>query len=337
MVNTLTKTLISAGTLVLLLAWSTLGALAGETLAHIKLRDRLRCGVSEGIVGFSAQDASGRWTGLDVDFCRAVAAAALGSADKVSFVALRASARFPMLQLGSIDLLVRNTTWTLEREATLRVQFAGIVFYDGQGFMVPASAGVTSLAQLEEASFCVEKGTTHERNLADYFALRNRRVKPFLIDSSTGVVDAFFAGQCKSYTSDVSQLAAARLRAPAGQAFRILPEQISKEPLGPVVRRGDDEWLTLVRWVLFALIAAEENRAKPDSERKSSVDSQAGTETQISKALGIDPGWSRRAVQSVGDYGVIFERNLGKHSPLKLERGLNRLWTDGGLMYAPPW
>ena len=312
-------------------------ALAGETIAHIKSRGRLRCGVSEGIVGFSARDASGRWTGLDADFCRAVAAAVLGGADKASFVALRASARFPALQLGNIDLLVRNTTWTLEREATLRVRFAGIMFYDGQGFMVPASSDVTSLAQLQDTTVCVVKGTTHERNLADYFGLRNQRVKPLIVDSSVGVVDAFFAGQCKSYTSDVSQLAAARLRAPAGQAFRILPEQISKEPLGPVVRQGDDEWLTLVRWVLFALIAAEENRIKPDSTREPSGDSRSDAGAQISKALGINPGWSRRAVQSVGDYGEIFERNVGKHSPLKLERGLNRLWINGGLMYAPPW
>jgi general L-amino acid transport system substrate-binding protein len=320
----------------LMIALEASSAPAGETLRQIKSRGRLRCGVSEGIAGFSAKDASGRWAGLDADFCRAVAAAALGDAEKVAFVPLRASARFPAVQLGRIDLLARNTTWTLEREAGLGVHFAGIILYDAQGFMVQASAGVTSVDQLNGATICVEKGTTNERNLSDYFAARSMRMKPIIIDSTAGVADAFFAGQCKAFTSDVSQLAAARLRAPDGQALRILPEIISKEPLGPVVRRGDDEWLTLVRWVLFALVAAEENGITQQSAREPGMGHMLVSDVELSKALGADPGWALRAVQSVGNYGELFERNLGERSPLKLQRGLNRLWKNGGLMYAPP-
>jgi general L-amino acid transport system substrate-binding protein len=309
---------------------------AGETLAQIKSRGSLRCGTSEGIVGFSAQDASGRWTGLDADFCRAVAAAVLGNAEKVAFVPLRASARFPAVQLGRIDLLARNTTWTLEREAGLGVHFAGIIFYDAQGFMVQASAGVASVAQLDGATICVEKGTTHERNLRDYFAARSMRMKALVIDSTRGVADTFFAGQCNAYTSDLSKLVAARVRVPNGQALRVLSEQISKEPLAPVVRRGDDEWLTLVRWVLFALVAAEENGITQQNARDPGTGHMLVSDAALSKALGADPGWALRAVQSVGNYGEIFERNLGAGSPLKLQRGLNRLWKNGGLMYAPP-
>jgi len=311
-------------------------AAAGEILAQLKSRGVLRCGVSEGIAGLSAKDGSGRWVGLDADFCRGLAAAVLSDAEKVTFVPLRASMRFPALQLGTIDVLARNTTWTLDREAGLRVQFAGIILYDGQGFMVPSSARVASLAQLDGATICVEKGTTHERNLAEYFAARSLRVQPLVIDSTAGVAEAFFAGRCKAYTSDGSQLAAVRLRAPAGQSLVILPERISKEPLAPAVRHGDADWLTLVRWVLFALVAAEENGITQKIARDTGASRALASEAAISKVLGADPGWALRAVQSVGNYGEIFERNLGKHSPLKLERGLNRLWTDGGLMYAPP-
>ena len=309
---------------------------AGEILTDVRARGLVRCGVSEGIVGFSAKDSSGRWVGLDVDFCRAIAAAALGDAEKVTFVPLRTSARFPALQLKAIDLLTHNTTWTLDREAGLRVHFTGIIFYDGQGFMVPEGSGVRSVAQLDGATVCVEKGTTHERNLAEYFAANRLRVTPLVIDSSAGVADALFAGRCQAYTSDSSQLAAARLRAPGGQAFVILPERISKEPLAPVVRRGDDEWLTMVRWVLFVLFAAEEKGITKDTARSPDARRALRTDNEAAKALGTDPDWALRAVQSVGNYGEIFERNVGSRSPLKLERGLNRLWTQGGLMYAPP-
>ena len=311
-------------------------AFAGETIEQIKSRRSLRCGVSEGVVGFSVKEPSGRWSGLDADFCRAVAAAALGDPEKITFVPLRASARFPALQLGGIDLLARNTTWTLSREAGLKVVFAGVSFYDAQAFMVPAASSVKSPAQLKGATVCVEKGTTNERNLVDYFAARSLSVTPLVIDSTIEVAEAFFGGRCAAYTADAAHLAAARLRAPEGRAFRILPERISKEPLAPAVRSGDDDWLTLVRWVLFALIAAEEEGITQAKARAMGAGGALGIEPELGKALGVDADWALRAVQSVGNYGEMFDRNLGRGSLLKLERGLNRLWKHGGLMYAPP-
>lgn len=342
-VNNSGKTLVPAIIALISIAWLALPAIAGDTLAQVKSRGTLRCGVSQGIAGFSAKDESGHWSGLEVDFCRAVAAAVFGSAEKTTFVPLRASERFPALKSGAIDLLARSTVWTLSREAGLKVQFPGILFYDSQGFMVPATSGVKSVAQLNGATICVEKGTTQERNLTDHFAAHGLSVKPLVIDSPTEVADALFAGRCKAYTSDVSQLAVSRLRAPAGQTFDILPERISKEPLGPVVRGGDDGWLTLVRWVLFALIAAEEGGITRDNVREIRETTRhpahrraLGVEGGFGPMLGTDQNWALNAVESVGNYGEMFERNLGVHSPLHLERGLNRLWTQGGLMYAMP-
>ena len=319
-------------------------ASAGQTLETVMSRGTLRCGVSEGIAGFSERDSSGRWTGFDVDFCRAVAAAVLGDPGKAAFVPLRASARFPALQAGTIDLLLRNTTWTLGREAGLKVQFPGILLYDGQGFMVPAQSGVREIAQLNGATVCVEKGTTSLQNLTDHFAARRWQVTPLVLDSVREATEAFFSGRCSAYTSDASQLAAARLRAPGGpQAFLILPERISKEPLGPVVRRGDDDWFTAVRWVLFALVAAEESGLTRDTvavrvgdSRDPSLRRAAGLEGGFGAALGLREDWAVRAIQAVGNYGEMFNRNLGSRSALQLERGHNRLWTEGGLMYAPP-
>jgi len=341
--HTVGRALLPAAAAVLAVAWAESAGASGETIAQIKSRGTLRCGVSEGIAGFSAKDQSGRWSGLDVDFCRAVAAAVLGDPDKVTFVPLRASARFPALQSRAIDLLARNTTWTLAREAGLRVQFAGVLFYDGQAFMVPASSSVKSVSQLKGATVCVQKGTTHEGNLADYFATRGMAITPLVIDSPAEAAEAFFAGRCRAYTSDASQLAAIRLRGPAGRGFRILAERISKEPLGPAVRKDDDDWLTLVRWVLFGLVAAEEQGITQQialgvrgTPRETPVRRALGGEPELGKALGADPDWALRPVQSVGNYGEMFERNLGAKSALKLERGRNRLWTQGGLMYAPP-
>ena len=326
------------------LAALSLTAQAGETFDAVKSRGWLRCGVSEGIAGFSEKDASGQWTGLDVDFCRAVAAAALGDAKKVVFVPLKASERFPALQGRVVDLLLRNTTWTLGREAGLKVQFPGILFYDGQAFMVPKKNDVKKTAQLNGATICVEKGTTHVQNLADFFDARGMKVTPLIVDSAADVASAFFAGRCSAYTSDASQLVAMRLRAPGGpQSFDILSERISKEPLGPVVRRGDDDWFTLIRWVLFVLIAAEEADVTQDNiiailkETHDPVLRRVfGSDSGFGKALGVGDDWAVQAVKAAGNYGEMFERNVGNNSALKLDRGLNRLWTQGGLMYAPP-
>ncbi|MBB1631441.1 amino acid ABC transporter substrate-binding protein [Cupriavidus sp. UME77] len=330
------------GTLPLLAATSLPAHAAdGDTLAQARSRGTLRCGVSEGIAGFSAKDAAGHWSGLDVDFCRAVAAAALGRADKVTFVALKASARFPALRTDVVDLISRNTTWTLARESTLGVQFAGILFYDGQAFMVPQQGAPKSIAALDRATVCVEKGTSSAEHLAAYSAAKRLSMRPLAVDSAAEVADAFLAGRCLAYTADASHLAAVRLRGRGGsQAYVILPERISKEPLGPVVRNDDQQWLTLVRWVLFSLIAAEESGITqsnvPERMRDPLLAAALDPGDDASKALGVAPGWATRAVQSVGNYGEMFERNLGAQSPLKLERGPNRPWTQGGLMYAPP-
>ena len=318
-------------------------AWADATLAEVTARGAVRCGVSEGLAGFSARDGSGRWVGLDADFCRAVAAAAVGDPDKVTFVPLRASARFPALLTKSVDVLARNTTWTLQREAGLGVAFVGVLYYDEQGFLVPASAGVTSVAQLEGATVCVEKGTTYEANLQESLLARGVRVTPLVADSMAGAAAAFFAGRCRAYRSDASQLAAIRLRAPAGRELLVLPDRFSTEPLAPVVRRGDEAWLTLVRWVLFTLVLAEERGVTRSSLREGGMSAQSpavrqalGAAGDVANALGTDPDWALRVVRGVGNYGEMFERNLGQGSSLKLERGLNRPWTQGGLLYAPP-
>lgn len=317
---------------------------AGETLTGVKARKVVRCGVSEGIPGFSARDRAGRWVGLEADFCRAVAAAVLGDGDKVKFVPLKASERFPALQSGVVDLLARNTTCTLGREAGLKVMFPGIIFYDGQAFMVPASSGIRQVRQLDGATICVEKGTTHQQCLADYFTVRGLRHKPLVIDSSTGVADALFDGRCAAYTSDSSQLAGARLRSPVDpRKYIILPDRISKEPIGPVVRRGDDDWYTLVRWVLYALIAAEEvgvtaeNAARlRDKSANPALRRALGVGGRFGREMGVDDDWALRAIRCVGNYGEIYDRNLGPRGSLGLDRGQNRLWNKGGLLYAPP-
>lgn len=314
---------------------------AAEVLNGVKARGQLRCGISEGVPGFSEHDADGRWRGFDVDFCRAVAAAVLGDPDKVELVPLLASARFPALQTRRIDLLLNNTTWTLTREAVLRVQFPGILFYDGQGFLVPA--GIATLADLDGASICVERGTTHQRNLKTYFAAKGWSVKPLIIDSAPEAAAALFAGRCRAYTSDASLLAAMRLRASDRDAFLILPERISREPFSPAVWGGDPAWSTVIRWVLNVLILAEEHGVTRDNldavvaeNTNLLVRRTADEGNVIGRAMGIEPGWATRALRAVGNYGEMYERNIGRDSPLKIERGLNRLWNQGGLHYAPP-
>lgn len=320
-------------------------ALAGEVLEGVKARGTLRCGVSEGIPGFSEKDPSGRWVGLDADFCRAVAAAVVGDGEKVQFVPLSASARFPALQARKIDLLARNTTWTLVREAVMGVQFTATLFYDGQAFLVTADSPVKGVTDLGGATICVQKGTTSERNLQRYFSRRQLKVTPLVLDSLPKASEAFYAGRCQAFTADSGQLAGLLVLAPKGrQAYRLLPELISSEPLAPAVWGGDQQWATMVRWVLFALIHAEElgftrilaNDPPPDFVATLLNWNQEEADA-LSNAMGVAPKWSLRAIAAVGNYGELFDRNLGMGSELGLERGINRLWRDGGLMYAPPY
>ena len=315
---------------------------AGEVFSGVRSKDAVRCGVSDGLLGFSLKEANGRWNGLDVDFCRAVAAAALGSPEKVVFVPLITSARFLALRTGQIDLLARHTTWTFGREVGLGIHFTGILYYDGQGFMVTRKSGIGKIDNLNGATICVEDETTSEENLDNYFRSRGWKYQPVLVKSPAEAMAAFSAERCRAYTSDRGQLASARVTAPAGDAYLILPGEIAKEPLGPAVLRGDEEWFTLVRWVLFALIAAEEYGITRDNVKAKQHETDPilrdffAASERYSKALGVKADWAAKTVESVGNYGEIFERNLGAQSPLKLERGLNRLWTHGGLMYAPP-
>ena len=318
---------------------------AGDVFAAVRSKAAVRCGVSEGLLGFSSKEPNGRWSGLDADFCRAVAAAALDDSAKVVFVPLITSARFLALRSGQIDVLARHTTWTLGREAGLGVHFTGILYYDGQAFMVARKSGIGKIDNLNGATICVEAETTTKENLDDYFQARGWKYQPILAKSLAEAMAAFSAGKCRAYTSDRSQLASARATAPDGPgAYLILPGEIAKEPLGPAVLRGDEEWFTLVRWVLFALVAAEEYgitrdnvHAKRQEKTNLMLQNFFATSDYYSKALGVKPDWAAKTVESVGNYGEIFERNLGAQSALKLERGLNRLWTRGGLMYAPPF
>ncbi|QKS27875.1 amino acid ABC transporter substrate-binding protein [Accumulibacter sp.] len=316
---------------------------SAEVLNGVTSRGQLRCGVSEDIPGFSERDANGQWRGLEVDFCRAVAAAVLNDPEKVEFVPLQTTARFPALQTRRVDLLLANTTWTLTREAVLRVRFPGILLYDGQGFMV-AAAKVATLADLDGATICVEKGTTHQRTLEAYFKAKGRSFRLLPMASAHKAAAALFAGQCQAYTADSAELAAMRLRAPGGPgSFVILPERISREPLGPVVWGGDPEWATVIRWVLNMLILGEEygvTRDRIDEEIRDNRNPLLRQDPYegkiIAQALGIEPQWGIRALRAVGNYGEVFERNVGRNSPLKIERGLNRLWMHGGLHYSPP-
>ncbi len=318
---------------------------AGDTLTRIKARSEIRCGVSDGILGFSFKEPDGRWSGMDADFCRALAAAVLGDSGKVTFVSLASPARFASLKAGEIDVLARNTTWTLEREATLEVLFAGILFYEGQRFLVPARSGMRELSQLNGATICVVKGTTHEKHLEAYFRARDWGYRPLVVESQAMAAEALFSDQCQAFTSELPQLTSLRLMAPGGlEEYVLLPDQISKEPLGPVVRRGDDEWFTIVRWVLFTLLRGEEVgitrsnvRLRLEDTTNADVERWIHADRTISKALGLPPGWATRVVETTGNYGEMFERNLGSQSVLKLKRGLNRLAADGGLMYSPPF
>jgi general L-amino acid transport system substrate-binding protein len=316
---------------------------AGKTIDAIKARGQVICGVNPSLPGFAAADSQGNWTGFDVDFCKAVAATVLNDATKVKWTPLNASQRFAALQAGEIDVLSRNTTWTLTRDASLGLNFTGVTYYDGQGFMVTKKSKITSAKQLKGATVCVQSGTTTEKNLADYSKAMKLNMKPVVFETQEATNKAYFTGRCQVYTTDASGLASVRNKeATNPDDHLILPDLISKEPLGPSVRRGDDEWFAIVKWVVFALIEAEEygiTQANVD-QMKSSTDPVVqrilGTSEDTGKLLGLDKEWAYRAIKAVGNYGEIFERNVGPKSTLKLPRGANNLWSKGGLIYAPP-
>src|SRR5215510_2032248 len=318
-------------------------AMAGKDLDAIKARGSLICGVGTGTAGFMLADSQGKWTGLDVDVCRAVAAAIFGDAEKVKYVPLTAQQRFTALQSGEVDMLSNNTTATLTRDTALGLDFTAITYYDGQGFMVNKKLGVKSAKELNGATVCVQPGTTTELNLADYFRANKMTFKPVVIEKVEEVRAAFFAGRCDVFTTDASGLYSTRAaNAPNPDDYIILPEIISKEPLGPLVRHGDNQFADIVRWTLFAQIEAEEygiTSKNVDEMMKSdnpTIKRILGVTPGMGKALGVDEKWVYNIVKQVGNYGESFERNLGMSSPLKIERGLNRLWTQGGLQYAPP-
>ncbi|CAN5806584.1 amino acid ABC transporter substrate-binding protein [soil metagenome] len=319
-------------------------AFAGKTLDAVKARGTVKCGVTNGVAGFSAPDTQGNWSGLDVDSCRAIAAAVLGDPKKVDFVPLNSQQRFSALQAGEVDILARNTTWNLTRDASLGFNFTTINYYDGQGFLVPKKIKVTSAKQLKGATICTQSGTTNEKNVSDWFKAQNIPIKKVVFESFEASFKAFFAGRCQAFTTDASALAGLRNKeASNADDYLILPELISKEPLAPLVRRGDDEWFAIAKWVPNALIEAEEvgiTQANIDTLKADSKDPAQqrllGTSDDLGKLLGLDKEWSYRAIKSVGNYGEIFERNVGPKSVLKLPRGVNNLWSKGGLMYAPP-
>jgi general L-amino acid transport system substrate-binding protein len=318
-------------------------ALAGETLNAVKARGQLIAGVNGGVFGFSMPDEKGVWKGLDVDTAKAIAAAIFGDANKVKFVALTAVQRLPALQSKEIDVLCRNTTQTLTRETVNGLNFAHVNYYDGQGFLVPKKLGIKSAKELKGATVCVLPGTTTEMNAADFFRRNRMQWKPVVIEQTAELSKAFFAGRCDCLTSDASQLAAHRSVAPNPDDYILLPEIISKEPLAPVVRHGDDEWYDIVNWTVMALIEAEELgiTSKNLDEMLKSTDPQVqrflGVTPGYGKALGLDEKWAYNIIKQVGNYGEIFDRNVGPKTPLRLERGLNDLWTRGGLMYAAPF
>jgi general L-amino acid transport system substrate-binding protein len=312
------------------------------TLNAVKLRDAVVCGVSNGTKGFSARKPDGTWYGLDIDVCRAVAAAVLGDAGKIKLVPLNAQERFQSLQLGEIDILSRNTTWTHTRDTAMGMVFIGIDYFDGQGFMVRTGSNIKTLDDMKGARICYESGTTTELNLADIFAVKGVNYKPVPFDTAELTLIGFQSGRCDILTSDQSELFSLRLELSKPDSAEVLPLIVAKEPLGPVVRRGDEQWQALVRWVLFSLIDAEElgvtsgNVAQMVKSRDPAIRLLLkGTATDV--ALGLPPEWVVHVIEQVGNYGEIFDRNVGAQSPLGIPRGLNALWNSGGLMYAPPF
>jgi general L-amino acid transport system substrate-binding protein len=315
---------------------------AAQTLNAVKARGALNCGSNTGLAGFGLPDAQGNWTGFDVEFCRALAAAIFNDPTKVKFAPLTAKDRFTTLQVGEIDVLSRNTTWTSTRDTTNGFNFTGITYYDGQGFLVRKSLKINSALELTDAAVCVQQGTTNELNLADYFRANRMKLKTATFATSDESIKAYDTGRCDAFTTDSSGLYAERLRLAAPNDHLILPEIISKEPLGPLVRHGDDQWFDIVKWVHFAMINAEElgiTKANVDEHMRSEnpdVRRLLGLEGGHGEGLGLTNDWAYRIIKHVGNYGEVFERTVGQNSPLKIPRGYNALWTKGGLQYAPP-
>ena len=321
---------------------------AGATAAHaatlddVRKRGALNCGVSQGLPGFSDRDAKGEWSGFDVDFCKAVAAAVLGDASKVSYTPLSANERFEALRAGKIDLLSRNSTWTLEREATMGLLFAGVTYHDGQGFLVVRRPQVISALELDGVSVCVQSGTTSQANLGDFMRANSMGYKELVFPTLAEAIKALESGQCDAFTADQSALFAERIKLANPGAAVILPDVISKEPLGPVVRADDVKWFNVVRWVNYALINAEElgistaTIAEASASQKPAVRRFVGAQGNLGQALGLDNAWALKSVQAVGNYAEVFERNIGSRSRLGIPRGLNQLWSTGGILYAPP-
>ncbi|MGH1353823.1 MAG: amino acid ABC transporter substrate-binding protein [Thalassovita sp.] len=320
------------------------GAAAAGTLDDVQARGKLRCGVTVGLVGFAAPDANGKWDGFDVGFCRAVAAAVLGDGDAVEFVPTTGKTRFTALASGEIDMLARNTTWTFSRDVDLKFEFVGVNYYDGQGFMVPKELGISSAKELDGATVCIQTGTTTELNLADFFRTNNISYEPVPVETNAEIQQQYLAGACDVYTTDASGLAATRATFEDPSAHAVLPEIISKEPLGPLVRHGDNEWGDVVRWTLNALIASEELGITSANigemaagTNNPEINRLLGTEGNLGEMLGLDAGWAKAAIMVGGNYGEVFEKNIGEASPVGLARGLNAQWTEGGLLYAPPF
>jgi general L-amino acid transport system substrate-binding protein len=320
------------------------GIASADTLADIKARGELICGTNTGLTGFAAPDANGVYQGFDVAVCKAIAAAVLGDATKVRYVPTTGETRFTALASGEVDLLVRNSTWTFSRDTDLKFDFVAVNYYDGQGFMVKKDLGVSSAKELDGATVCIQTGTTTELNLADFFKANNISYTPVTVADDSEAQRQYVAGACDAYTTDASGLAASRATLPDAENHIILPEIISKEPLGPVVRHGDNNWGDVVRWTFYALVAAEElgiTSANVNEIGTSTVNPEIkrilGTEGDMGAMMGLDAEWAKRAIAANGNYGEIFAANIGESTPIGLARGLNAQWTQGGLMYAPPF
>lgn len=320
------------------------GAATAGTLDDVKAHGKLKCGVSTGLVGFAAPDANGEWNGFDVGVCRAVAAAVLGDPSAVEFTPTTGQTRFTALASGEIDVLARNTTWTFSRDVDLKFTFLGVNYYDGQGFIAPKALGVSSAKELDGATICIQTGTTTELNLADFFRTNNISYEPVPIETNAEALQQYNAGACDAYTTDASGLAASRATFENPNDHVILPEIISKEPLGPLVRHGDDQWGDIVRWTLNALITAEELGVTSANVGELAggtdnpeINRMLGTEGNLGEQLGLDADWAQRAIAAGGNYAELFEKNIGENTPIGLSRGLNAQWTDGGLIYSPPF